>query len=201
MLTVKDVKTDQLKTWASRPKQSKEDCRAVMESIKTFGFLVPILCDSRHEVIAGHVRLAAARRLRMKTVPVIVLPVKGWKRRAFAIAENELSRKRAWKQNDIAKHLRCLAEKGFDAPSLGFDEPAIKALLEEEKSLNWKSIDHQAGKSRQAQSSCLTIKVPLAAKDIIKTKATNLAKKLGIKNSTTPGLVGAVVMDLLGVNQ
>jgi len=199
-MRLEQIETRRLVTWTGRPKQSHDTCVAVMESIRMFGFLVPILCDSRYEVISGHVRLSAARRLGMKTVPVIVLPVKGWKKRAFAIAENELSRKRTWKQSDIRKHLTQLSDKGFEPFTMGFDRSAIAGLLEKETMISWRSVDRQTKKTERPESSCMTIRVPGgAAKEAIAAKARAHAKRKRIAITAAPELVGAVVMDLLGV--
>ena len=44
----------------------------IAASIQEWGFTTPILIDDQHSVIAGHGRLAAARKLGLKEVPVIV---------------------------------------------------------------------------------------------------------------------------------
>ena len=198
MLKLMEIETDKLKIWTGRPKQSRDNCAAVMESIKTFGFLVPVLCDSRYEVISGHVRVMAARRLGVPVVPVIVLPLKGWKRRAFAIADNELSRKRSWKQSDIGRHLVRLSGKGFSPAELGFECSAIDALLGKEKTIHWRSVDHQTKRPMQHATSCLTVRVPADAKGTIISRARTHARKKGIGLTAMPSLMGAVVMDLLG---
>lgn len=48
-----------------------EDVGAVCESIKLFGFLNPIIVDKKNEIIAGHTRLKACKKLGIKQVPVI----------------------------------------------------------------------------------------------------------------------------------
>jgi len=45
----------------------------IAQSIEAFGFNVPILVDNKHNVVAGHGRLLAARKLRWSKVPVITL--------------------------------------------------------------------------------------------------------------------------------
>jgi hypothetical protein len=44
-------------------KHSKKQIGQIARSIKTFGFVVPVLLDAERRVIAGHGRLLAARQL------------------------------------------------------------------------------------------------------------------------------------------
>ena len=56
---------------------------AVAESIRSFGFNVPILCDQNMTIIAGHTRWKAAQKLGLEKVPVIIVEMTDAKRRAF----------------------------------------------------------------------------------------------------------------------
>ena len=51
----------------------KKQVRQIAESIERFGFASPIIADENYEVLAGHGRLAAAKLLGLRVVPVIVL--------------------------------------------------------------------------------------------------------------------------------
>ncbi len=62
------------------------------QSIEAFGFNVPILVDDRQNVVAGHGRLLAARKLGWETVPVIKLNhLTESQFKAFPIADNRLT--------------------------------------------------------------------------------------------------------------
>src|SRR5258705_4200642 len=61
-------------------------------SIRTFGFTNPILVGEEGDVVAGHGRLAAARRLALKEVPVILLAgLNELQRRQFVLADNNIA--------------------------------------------------------------------------------------------------------------
>jgi len=196
-MRVEEIEIHRLCLWKGRPKQSRDICDLLAGSIRRFGFLVPILCDKSYRVISGHVRLLAARRIGMKTVPAIVLDLKGWAMRAFAIAEQELSRKRSWKQDSIPKHLVQLSARGFDPSTLGFDPVAIEALLGTEKAVKWRNADQHIRKTRQQNASLLTLRVPATARETITSRAQRHAKRKGIRGAGSPDLLGAMVMDLL----
>jgi ParB-like chromosome segregation protein Spo0J len=52
---------------------NREQVASIAASIKEFGWTNPVLIDEENGIIAGHARCAAARKLGMEEVPVIVL--------------------------------------------------------------------------------------------------------------------------------
>lgn len=62
---------ENLKDYANNPRNNAEAIEPVMESIKEFGFLVPVLITEDDEIVAGHTRKAAAVRLGMSEIPCI----------------------------------------------------------------------------------------------------------------------------------
>src|SRR5436190_18976610 len=65
---------DKLIPFARNPRtHSDAQIAQIAASITEFGFNNPILVDSRAGIIAGHGRLLAARKLKLKEAPVIVL--------------------------------------------------------------------------------------------------------------------------------
>lgn len=100
-------------------------------SIRTFGFLNPILIDEQGMVLAGHGRLAAARRIGLETVPV--LPVKHLTpahKRALVIADNRLAELAGWDRNLLGIELAEInaLELDFDIEITGFDTVEIDRL-------------------------------------------------------------------------
>jgi ParB-like nuclease domain len=67
---------------------STRQLRQIGESIKAFGFNVPVLIDAQLQVIAGHGRIAACQRLGWQSVPTICLEhLSEAQARAFMIAD------------------------------------------------------------------------------------------------------------------
>ena len=105
----------------------------IAASIKEWGFTTPILIDDQHSVIAGHGRLAAARKLGLKEVPVIVAT--GWtdaQKRAYVIADNKLAINAGWDNEMLALELGDLGDLGFDLDLVGFTDDEIAALMPEQ---------------------------------------------------------------------
>src|SRR6202140_2138815 len=89
---------DQLKPDPANPRRhSKKQIRQIANSIKAFGFNVPVLVDADLNVIAGHGRLAAARELGMTEVPTLCLDhLSPAQARAFMIADKRLNQIAIW---------------------------------------------------------------------------------------------------------
>ena len=112
---------------------SKKQIRQIADSIATFGFLVPVLVDESHSIIAGHGRHAAAKLLGLEQVPVVeVRGLPEAKRRALAIADNKIAENAGWDRELLAAELPELAEllvvEGLDIAITGFAPVEIDQL-------------------------------------------------------------------------
>ncbi len=112
---------------------SSEQVDQIAASIKEWGWTVPILVDEAGGIIAGHGRTMAAKKLGMKTVPVMV--ASGWsdaKKRAYIIADNKLALNAGWDDEMLALELGELGDLGFDLDLTGFSADEIAALMPEQ---------------------------------------------------------------------
>ena len=90
---------------------STKQIAQIAESIKTFGFLVPIVVDEPRNIIAGHGRFAAARKLGLDKVPVIAVSgLSPAKKRALALADNKIAENAGWDREILAVELPELSE-------------------------------------------------------------------------------------------
>ena len=103
---------------------------ALVRSIKEFGFTTPILIHSSGEIIAGHGRFLAARKLGLKKVPVIILDhLTEAQRIAYRIADNRLAEQAEYVLENIHVELDKLREMDFDLDLTGFDLDAVNDLI------------------------------------------------------------------------
>jgi len=122
---------------ANARQHSKKQIRQIANSIKTFGFNVPILGDRDGNVIAGHGRLLACGELGMTEVPTLCLEhLTEAQIRAFTIADNRLTEIASWDDQLLAKQLPelSLLDLDFDIEVTGFEMGEIDlriASLEE----------------------------------------------------------------------
>lgn len=111
---------------------SDEQVAQIAASIREFGWTNPILIDGKNTIIAGHGRLAAARKLDLAEVPAIVLDhLDEAQKRALVIADNKLALNAGWDMDLLSSELAGLGEEGFDLSLLGFNEDELANLLAE----------------------------------------------------------------------
>ena len=71
-------------------------------------------------LLAGHLRVGAAAKLRLPEVPVIV--ARGWsdeEKQAYRLADNELAARASWDPDLLRNELRDLKFSGFDLELIG----------------------------------------------------------------------------------
>lgn len=112
---------------------SSEQIDQLVQSILKFGFVSPILVSTDKGILAGHGRLAAAKRMGLDVVPVVVLDhLSEDEQRAYIIADNRLAENAGWDMELLTQELAALAEAGFDATVTGFTDEQIEQMLAEE---------------------------------------------------------------------
>jgi len=105
----------------------------IASSIKEWGFTTAVLVDPEGGIIAGHGRVMAAKKLKMKELPVMVAD--NWseeKKRAYIIADNKLALNAGWDNDLLSLELKELQSLDFDLSLIGFDDKELSALLEPE---------------------------------------------------------------------
>ena len=113
---------------------SDEQVAQIAASIVEFGFTNPVLAGSDGVVICGHGRLAAAQRLGLEQVPVVVLDhLTPTQRRALIIADNRIAENSGWDPELLRLEIEALQDEQFDTSLTGFDADALAEMLEGEE--------------------------------------------------------------------
>jgi DNA modification methylase len=131
--TVEHWPLDRLIPYARNARTHSEDQVAqIAASIVEFGWLNPVLVDDAGNVIAGHGRLLAARKLGLDSVPVIrAFHLTPAQVRAYRLADNRLAELSGWNEEMLAAELAALRDEDVDLGLLGFDDAEIDRLLAE----------------------------------------------------------------------
>jgi DNA modification methylase len=112
---------------------SDEQVAQIAASIAEFGFTNPILAGADGVIVAGHGRLAAAHKLGLALVPVVVLEhLSPTQRRALVIADNRIAENAGWDEAMLRIELVTLQDDDFDVSLTGFDADALAELLADE---------------------------------------------------------------------
>jgi hypothetical protein len=111
---------------------SKQQIGQIVRSIERFGFLGPVLIDDADQIIAGHGRVEAAKRLGLPEVPVVrITHLSAAERKAYAIADNRLAELAGWDGEMLAIELQELRELDFDLAAIGFELDDVDIVCNE----------------------------------------------------------------------
>jgi len=109
---------------------SDQQVAQIAASIAEFGFTNPILSGSDGVIVAGHGRLAAAQKLGLDVVPVVVLDhLTPTQRRALVIADNRIAENAGWDEAMLRVELADLQSNDFDLALTGFDADELLEIL------------------------------------------------------------------------
>lgn len=144
------IPLDSLKAYDGNAKQhDNENIDAIANSISEFGFRNPILAwhneDGVPEIVAGHGRAAAAKKLRMEQVPVIFVDdLTDAQRRMLTLADNQTTLMTGWDDQTLQEELDALRSQ-FDIQDFGFEQTdkAIAGALDDRYSQNIGTVDYQ----------------------------------------------------------
>ncbi|MBE0700338.1 MAG: ParB N-terminal domain-containing protein, partial [Acholeplasmataceae bacterium] len=109
-----------LQEYENNPRNNEEAIKAVANSIKEFGFKVPIVITSDNVIIAGHTRLKASVSLGLVEVPCIIADdLNEAQIKAFRLADNKTAELATW---DLSRLEKELADIDMDMLQFGFEE-------------------------------------------------------------------------------
>lgn len=113
-------KIGDIKPYEKNPRKNDEAVKYVAESIKQFGFKVPIVIDKNGIIVAGHTRYKAAKKLNLDEVPCIIADdLTDDQIKAFRLADNKVAEKSEWDFDLLSEELDDLFD--FDMSVFGFD--------------------------------------------------------------------------------
>jgi len=116
--------------YVGNPRKNDRAIDRMCDSIQEFGFRVPVLATTNGEILDGHLRLKAAQRLKLESVPVIIGD--GWSDaqiRAFRLIVNRSVTWAEWDWDLLRAELESLQQSQFDLKLTGFDEAELQELL------------------------------------------------------------------------
>lgn len=131
-----DKKLSEITPYKNNPRNNDEAVGPVAESIKEFGFKVPIVIDKNGEIVNGHTRYKAAKKLGLETVPVIVADDLSEEQiKAFRLADNKVGEIAVWDLDLLNEELNDILD--LDMSAFGFDVlDNLDDLIEDEKDLD-----------------------------------------------------------------
>lgn len=121
---------ERLIDYARNPRKNDHAVDRMAAAIVEFGFRIPVVARSTGEVVDGHLRLKAARKLGLKTVPVVLADeLSDVQIKAFRLIANRSVSWAEWDEELLSLELAELSEAGYDLALTGFDDAEIERLL------------------------------------------------------------------------
>ena len=119
---IKKINTSDLIPYVNNSRiHSEEQVLQIAASIKEFGFLNPIIIDGHNGIIAGHGRVMAAKKLKIKELPCIdASHLSEAQKKAYVIADNKIALNSEWDEGLLRIELNALDDLGFDLTLTGF---------------------------------------------------------------------------------
>mgnify|MGYP002623699536 FL=1 len=132
-LSVTEIDINKIKPYKNNPKShNKKQISQIMDSIKEFGFINPILIDENSEIIAGHGRYLAAQAMNMTNIPAIVLShLSSVQKRMYRIADNKLTELGKWSPELLEIEFKELSvlNTSIDLEITGFETEEIDKFI------------------------------------------------------------------------
>ena len=120
-MKIVDKPIEWLRPYENNPRNNEQAVEAVADSIKEFGFKVPIVATIDGEIVNGHTRFKAAKFLKLKTVPVLIADdLTEEQIKAFRLADNKTGELADWDVELLYGELDELT--GFDMTMFGFED-------------------------------------------------------------------------------
>lgn len=125
------VPVDDIEPYPGNAKEHPEkQIIKIAESIRAYGWDVPIVVDQNNEIVKGHGRLIAAKRIGLKEVPVIKRDLSRSEAKAARLADNKTAESE-WDEELLKEELEDILYTDADLPT-GFDDDEIENLLSDD---------------------------------------------------------------------
>lgn len=132
-MEIKMMKVQDVHPYENNPRINDGAVDAVVESIKQYGFKVPVIIDGGGVLVTGHTRLKAAKKLGLKEIPAVIADdLTEEQCKAFRIADNKVSDFSIFDNKKLLEEL-----EGLDDLFTGFETSDVfnSILDEKDKSL------------------------------------------------------------------
>lgn len=119
-MNIVNVKLEDLHPYENNPRKNEKAINYVANSIREFGFKVPIVIDKDNVIVCGHTRYMASKSLRLKEVPCVIADDLSEEQiKAYRLADNKVAEFSKWDGDLLGDELKAL-EESFNMCDFGF---------------------------------------------------------------------------------
>lgn len=118
-MNVQEIKLKDIKPYEKNPRKNDQSVDKVANSIKEFGFKVPIVIDKNNVIVCGHTRYEAAKKLGLSVVPCVVADdLTEEQIKAYRLADNKVGEDSLWDMDLLGSELEDILN--IDMEDFGF---------------------------------------------------------------------------------
>lgn len=127
-MQIVEVEINKIVPYEKNPRQhGEQQINRIASSIAEFGFNQPVVIDENSIVLVGHGRLAAAKKIGLKSIPTLrLVGLSEAQKKAYRIIDNKLQNDSTWQIEDLGMELQSLEEFGFDLDLYGLDDLKVE---------------------------------------------------------------------------
>ena len=119
-MNIIEINISDIKEYENNPRNNENAIEPVANSIKEFGFKVPIILDRDNVIVAGHTRIRAAKKLGLETVPCVIADdLTPEQIKAFRLADNKVGEIAEWDFTKLEEELKAIQD--IDMSDFEFD--------------------------------------------------------------------------------
>jgi hypothetical protein len=131
-MNIEYIPLGEIKPYENNPRINDDAVKYVVNSIKEFGFKVPIIVDKDNVIVAGHTRFEAAKNLGLEKVPCIrANDLSENQVKAFRIADNKVSEFSRWDLEKLGEEINFLNLENFNLSEFGFSDFELSVFNED----------------------------------------------------------------------
>ena len=130
-MNVQEIKLKDIKPYEKNPRKNDQSVDKVANSIKEFGFKVPIVIDKNNVIVCGHTRYKAAKKLGLSVVPCVVADdLTEEQIKAYRLADNKVGEDSLWDMDLLGSELEDILN--IDMEDFGFSLPEAETEVVED---------------------------------------------------------------------
>ena len=123
---IREIPITEIKQYDNNPRENLHAVEAIAAAIQEYGFWVPVIIDKDNNLIDGHLRLMAARKLNLEAIPAITVEKTEAEIRSARISINKMADEAGWDYELLLLEIEELQAEGYDISNIGMDEAFLE---------------------------------------------------------------------------
>lgn len=131
-MNIVEMSVNDIKMYENNPRRNDVSVDAVADSIKQFGFKVPIVIDKDNKIVTGHTRYKACLKLGIEKIPCVVADdLTDEQVRAFRLVDNKTSELSSWDWDKLEQELEGIENIDMSVFDFVINEADIDGLFDD----------------------------------------------------------------------